>query len=326
MLISYCILGLSGFILSLIFIFLFRRIALRYNILVLHQTPLIGGLSIGLAFSLACLVSILFYGTLTKEIFGIILASSIMLILGIIDDLKELSILAKILTQLIATSILIIFGIRTQIVYIGSILNTIITFIWILGITNAFNHLDIMDGLCGGIALIVSLGFLFVSMFNHQFNVAMLSWVLVSAIIGFLLYNLPVAKVYLGNAGSHFLGFVLAASTLIISYAPLERKIALLSPILILGFPIFDTGFLILMRLRQNKSIFKKSDDHLALRFLSKGYSKNKTLVFMSGIGLFFCISGVLLSQASNILGLIIILFVVMVSLKITQRMGRIIV
>jgi UDP-N-acetylmuramyl pentapeptide phosphotransferase/UDP-N-acetylglucosamine-1-phosphate transferase len=128
----------------------------------------------------------------------------------------------------------------------------------------------------------------------------------------------------MGNSGSHFLGFSLAAIALGISYAPMERKIALFSPLLILGFAIFDTAFLILMRVRKARSIFKKSNDHLALRFLCLGYSKNRALLFMLSLALFFSLSGVALSQVSNSLGIIIIVLVVMVGLALTKKMGRV--
>lgn len=126
----------------------------------------------------------------------------------------------------------------------------------------------------------------------------------------------------MGNAGSHFLGFALAAIALAISYAPLEKKTALLSPLLILGLPIFDTAFLILMRTRKGRSVFKKSNDHLSLRILSLGYSKRKSLLFMLIFGLFFTLSGVLLSQVSSNLGIIIIVLVVAVAVGLTRRMS----
>ncbi|GAH05852.1 unnamed protein product, partial [marine sediment metagenome] len=118
------------------------------------------------------------------------------------------------------------------------------TFLWIIGITNAFNHLDILDGLAGGIAVISSAAFFLIALSNANLGVAIPALVLVAVTLSFLRYNLSAAKVYMGNSGSHFLGFTLAAIALGISYAPLERKIALLSPLLILGFPIFDTAFL----------------------------------------------------------------------------------
>jgi UDP-GlcNAc:undecaprenyl-phosphate GlcNAc-1-phosphate transferase len=324
MLINYLIIILAGLLLGTVFIFISKKFSLRHNVLISKGMPLVGGMGMGLSFVLVSLFSLFLLRALSRGIIGIIAASLIMLIFGIIDDWRELSISAKFLIQIIATFFLIFSGIRTQIIYIGNLLNLIITFIWVLTITNAFNHLDVVDGLASGCAMITSSSLFIIALLNGDIKIAILSLALSAATLSCFIYNFPPAKIYMGNSGSHFLGFVLAAIALGISYAPMERKIALLSPLLILGFPIFDTAFLILCRTRKARSIFKKSNDHLALRFLHLGYSKRKTLLFMLALSLFFSFSGVALSQASNILGIIIIFLVVIVGLLVTRKMGRV--
>lgn len=324
MLINYVAIVLGGFLLGIFFISRLKKFSLSYNLLIPKGIPLIGGLGIGSSFILVALPSFFLYSGLSKQLVGVIISSTIMLVFGVIDDWRELSVWAKFLIQIITTSLLIVFGIRTQIIYIGNLFNIIITFIWVLAITNAFNHLDIMDGLASGTALIVSLSFFIISLLNGDIKTVILTLSLIGTILSFLIYNIPPAKIYLGNTGSHFLGFVLAAIALVISYAPLERKVALLSPLLILGLPIFDTFFLILMRIKKGKLIFRKSNDHLALRFLSRGYSKKKSLLFMLLLGLFFSLSGVVLSQVANPLGIIMVIFVALVSLIIAFRMSKI--
>jgi UDP-GlcNAc:undecaprenyl-phosphate GlcNAc-1-phosphate transferase len=322
--ISYLAVILCGFLVGIFFIYLLERFALRYKILVPQGIPLIGGIAMGASFLVTCLMNLRFYGGFSQEAQGIIATSFIMLIFGIIDDWKELSILAKFSVQIIATSLLIFFGVRTQIVNIGNVMNIIITFLWILGISNAFNHLDIIDGLAAGTAVIVGLAFFIISVLNHDINTAILALALSGAVFSLLLYNFPPARVYMGNAGSHFLGFILAAIALVISYAPLERKIALFSPLLILGLPIFDTAFLILMRIMKKSLPFKKSNDHLALRFLAFGYSKKKVLFVMLVLSLFFALCGILVSQGSNLLSAVIIIIVVLVSLTLTNKMRKV--
>jgi len=113
----------------------------------------------------------------------------------------------------------------------------------------------------------------------------------------------------MGNSGSHFLGFILGAIALLISYASMGRKTALLTPLLILGFPIIDTTIIVLLRLGKGIIPFKKSNDHLALKLLSLGYSKNKVLMIAFSWCLFFAICGVLLSKVSSLLGMFIITF-----------------
>ncbi|MBU0549580.1 MAG: undecaprenyl/decaprenyl-phosphate alpha-N-acetylglucosaminyl 1-phosphate transferase [Candidatus Omnitrophica bacterium] len=324
MLINYLLIVLTGLLFGKLFISLSKKFALRYNILISQGTPLVGGFGMGLSFVLVSLFGFFLYGGLSREIVGIIIASSIMLILGIIDDWRELSISAKFFIQIIATFLLIIFGIKTQIAYIGNLLNVVITFIWVLAITNAFNHLDVIDGVAAGCAMIISCAFFTVALLNGDIKIAILCLALAVASLSCLIHNFPPAKIYMGNSGSHFVGFTLAAIALSISYAPLERKIALLSPLLILGLPIFDTAFLILMRLIKSRSIFKKSNDHLVLRLLRRGYSKKKALLFMIVLSLFFSLSGVILSQASSTTGAIIIVLAGVVSLLVTERIGRV--
>jgi UDP-GlcNAc:undecaprenyl-phosphate GlcNAc-1-phosphate transferase len=326
MLINYLVIVLVGFLVGIFFVSLLKIFALRYKILIPQGIPLVGGIAMGGSFLIVYLVGSWLYGGFSKETQGIIITSFIMLIFGIIDDWRELSILAKFSVQIIATSLLIFFGVRTQIVNIGNLLNIIITFIWILGISNAFNHLDVIDGLAAGTAIIVSCSLLTISFLNCDIKNAILTLALSGVIFSFLIRNLPPAKVYMGNAGSHFLGFILAADALAISYAPLGRKAALFSPILILGLPIFDTAFLILVRIIKKRLPFKKSNDHLALRFLALGYSKKKILWTMLVLGIFFSLCGIFVSQASNLLGVAIIVFVFLVSLLITRRMGRVVV
>ena len=322
--INYLFIVLAGFLLGVFFISILKKIALKHKVLLSRETPSVGGIGMGFSFILLSLFSFIFCQGLSREITGIIVVSSIMLIFGIIDDWRELSVSNKFLVQIISTSLLIFFGIRTQIIYVGNSINLIMTFIWILAITNAFNHLDIMDGLAAGCAVITSLAFFTVALLNGDINIAILCIVLTAAASSCFVYNFPPAKVYMGNAGSHFLGFTFAAIALAISYAPLERMVALLSPLLILGLPIFDTGFLILMRLKKSRSIFKKSDDHLALRFLHSGYSKKKTLSVMLILSLFFSFSGIAISQISNTLGIIVVVLAAMVSLALAGKMSRV--
>jgi UDP-GlcNAc:undecaprenyl-phosphate GlcNAc-1-phosphate transferase len=321
---NYLFIVIASFLLSILFILLFRRIASKYNILKLQDIPLIGGIGMGISFLIVSLIILFLFKVLSLEMFGIILSSLLMLVFGIIDDWRELSVIAKFLVQIIAATLLIIFGVRTQIMYMGSLTNIIITYVWVLAITNAFNHLDVLDGLASGVAILVGSSFFVISLMNQQSAIAILTLTLSAATFGFLIFNFPPARIYMGNCGSHFLGFVLAAIALVISYASLERKIAILSPLLILGLPIFDTGFLIWARIIKKRLPFKKSNDHLALRLLALGYSKKKALAIMLALGLFFSFCGVLISQVSNSLGILIIVIVLTTTLVITQGMGRI--
>jgi UDP-GlcNAc:undecaprenyl-phosphate GlcNAc-1-phosphate transferase len=324
MLIHYLPVSLVSFFSGIAFLILLKKISLRYSILTFKNIPLIGGVSMGLSCILTFSIACIFYEYLSWHLIRVVIPSLIMLIFGAFDDKKELSVRAKFIVQVISASLLIFFGIRTRIVYIGDFLNIIITFIWIIGMTNAFNLLDIMDGLAAGVAIIASLAFMFVSLLNGDVNTLVLSLILVGATSSFLIYNLPPAKVYMGNSGSHFLGFILATVALMISYATLEKKIALLSPLLVLGLPILDTIFLIFIRISKKKLPFNKSRDHLALRFLALGYSKRKTLLIMLSLGILFSMSGAIVSQANNILSIIIVIFMLLISIILAKKISKV--
>lgn len=318
------ILFLASLILGIIGIPLLKKSALKLGILVSKEVPLAGGIGIGLSFLCACLLGFFVYKGLWQETAGVIIPALMMLFFGLVDDWRELSVIAKLLAQIAAATLLILFGVRTHIVYIGDTLNIIITYIWVLGITNAFNHLDVMDGVTGGCALIITFTFFIVSISGGDIRTAILCCALAGSILSFLIYNFPPAKIYMGNCGSHFLGFILAAISLIISYASLEKKIALLSPVLILGFPVYDTVFLILTRISKKMLPFKKSNDHLVLRFLFLGHSKKKALLIMLSLCFFFSSCGALLSKVGGGIGVSIVIFVILASLVLTSKMFRV--
>lgn len=321
---GYILVFLAALALGLILIALFRNLALKPNFVSPQGITRLGGPGMWLAFSIVCILGGSIYGGLNKAGWGIILGSGLLVAFGIIDDYKkELSVPIKFLVQIAATALLILFGIKTQIIHIGPYLNLLVTFLWVLGITNAFNHLDIMDGLAGGIAAISSATFFLIALFSANLSIAVTSLILTAVTLSFLRYNLSSAKVYMGNSGSQFLGFALAAIAITISYAPLERKLALVCPILVLGLPVYDTLFVMFMRVRKGRSIFKKSDDHFALRLKTLGYSQKKALAFMCLFGLFFSLSALIIGRVSNQIGIIVLFLVVAVCLTLGKKVSQ---
>ncbi|MFH1800998.1 MAG: MraY family glycosyltransferase [Candidatus Omnitrophota bacterium] len=324
MLINSLGVALSSFFLSVLFALLIKELSHRWNFLTSKGTPSIGGVSMGLAFFAGLLSTGSYVAGFPKEIQGVLIASAVILLVGIVDDHKELSVIQKFAVQLIAASILVGFGVRTNFVYVGDPWNMVVSLLWIIGITNAMNLLDVMDGLAGGTAFVILTGFCAISAMNGDSITLTLSCVLGGTVLGFLVYNVPPAKVYMGNSGSHFLGIVLAAISLTAHYATLERPLALLVPMLLMGFPILDTLFLILMRVRKGKSAFNKSEDHMALRFLKKGYSKRKTLAVMMGWTLFFVMVGLILSKVSNLFAVLTLVFAGLGSFVLIKKMSRV--
>ncbi|MBU1999073.1 MAG: MraY family glycosyltransferase [Candidatus Omnitrophota bacterium] len=322
---GYIIIFISSFLVTIPLIVLARKYALSRAILLLkNKMALVGGVGIGLSFMFNSFFWSKIYKEPGDELGAIVVSSLVVLLLGVFDDLKEFSVKVKFLVQFIATLILIYFGVHTKIIYIGPVWNIAITLIWVIGVTNAYNHLDIIDGLCGGITVITSLALAVISLIKMQYIPFFLSLSLCGATSAFLLFNWPPARLYMGNSGSHFVGFVLAALALIINYAPIERKMAIFAPLIILGLPVLDTLFLIIVRLANNKSVFKKSDDHLALRLIKIGFSKTKALHTLLLSSLFLSFLGVFVVLVPSFWGAIIIILVMLSFLLLTRKMIKV--
>lgn len=318
--------ALTAFLASGILIVVLRKFSLNRRLLLYRGIPLVGGIAMGLSFVLAASVWMSLQHQFSPESLAIIIAALVMLGFGVADDILELSVIAKFVVQFISVAFLISLGVKTDVAYIGPVPNILITLFWVIAITNAVNHLDIMDGLAGSITLIVGLGFLAAALLQNDGAAAVLIASLIGAAAGFVLHNLPPARVYMGNSGSHFLGFALACFALTISFAPQGKTIALLAPLLIAGMPIFDTAFLIFMRLKKSKSAFRKSNDHLALRFLKNGYSKNTTLFLMAAFSALCSVSGIMVMQLPAVWGATVVSLVVVASLVIVVNMSKVVI
>lgn len=308
---NYLIIFTSALVSSVLCVSLLIRFSSRIRILQTKGVSSVGGLGIGAAFIISASLGVFMFGLPAAKMLAVLAASFLMLFFGVIDDLKELSVLQKFLAQSLCASLLIYSGVMTDIMYLGFWGNAIVTFFWILGITNAFNLLDIMDGLAAGTALIVSSAILVISFVNFDLNAQILSLILCAATLGFLIFNLPPANAYLGNSGSHFIGFVICALTLILRYASKDNALALLSPIVILWLPITDTLLLIIFRIMKKRAPFKKSNDHIAFRLKTFSATPEKTILVMFFLCFIFSSAGVVLTRVSNFwaTGIIITMF-----------------
>lgn len=321
---SLGVLFLISIMLGVLFVGALQKISSKYKLLVTRGVPLTGGIGMALAFSATMFIFLSGSSEawLTRELWGVVWASLVLLVAGVADDIRELSVAQKFLVQTIAAFTLILFGVKTNIGSVSVTANVLFTFLWIIGITNAVNLLDVMDGLAAAVSLPILFCFSVISFLNNDVTTFVLSLTLAGAVLGFLIFNLPPAKIYMGNSGSHFLGLLLAAIALTTHYATPETKMALLSPFLILGFPIFDTAFLVLMRIKKGRSAFSKSNDHLALRYLKKGHSKGRTLLVMLVISFFFSVCGFLMSLTSNQEAIIVLIVALLVSLLLADKMN----
>ena len=321
---KYLIIFTVALISGMLFTFLLARVSCKYKILRAKDIPLVGGLGIGLAFVFSSGLGIFTFNLSVTKVLAVVSASLFMLFFGVIDDLRELSVVQKFLAQSFCAILLISFGIKTNIMYLGFWGNALITFFWIVGMTNAFNLLDIMDGLAAGTTLIVSSAFLLIGFLGPDLNVQILSLILCAVSAGFLIFNLPPAKVYLGNSGSHFFGLLVASVALITHYASMENVFALLSPVMILGLPIMDTILLIIFRVIKRRVPFSKSRDHVALKIGALGLSPLVTILVMYLLCFIFASCGVILTRVNNLLAEIIIFSVFLFSIGIFMKLVKI--
>ncbi|MBN1793649.1 MAG: undecaprenyl/decaprenyl-phosphate alpha-N-acetylglucosaminyl 1-phosphate transferase [Candidatus Omnitrophica bacterium] len=287
--------------------------------------PCTGGIGIYWVFigTLYCALR-LFDMEATPEMCGILAGGLIIHCIGIYDDVKNASIPLKVIGQVIGIAIAIFFGVRIQIIFFSTTANILLTFLWLFFMSNAFNFLDILDGLAGGISAVSSLAFGVVGVCTGDLLFALMSFSLTGTLLGFLGYNYPPARIYMGDAGSLSLGFFIGAVSIAISYAPLGREIALFTPLVILGIPLFDTLFVIIIRALNRRSVFHGSKDHLALRLIVSGFQERQAILFVYFLAFLFCVNGVIISRVSNAVGLIFLSSNIMVCLLLGFRLAAV--
>lgn len=284
---------LFSFFVSLFFTFLFWKVGERYKIYdQANDDPLkIHTKSVSCLGGLAMFLSIAAIFLLDYKLLPIIVAGLFIFLLGFIDDLKwrDKARIKKIykfayliIFSLISTKILLMAGFSVDFIPIF-IITEILTFISIFVLINAINYQDGMDGLAGGVIIISLIGFVFL-------GDALIAPVLITIILGFLIFNFPPAKIFMGDSGAYFLGFVLAVLTMI--YLKPYDFFSLLGIIFILGLPLFDGVYTNLRRLSKGKSIFSGDREHFFDRLLQKKYSVKKTLFICYGIQVIFVIIG----------------------------------
>jgi len=312
-------LGLSLYITPIV-----RKGALLYDIVdrpdgkLKNQTDPVAYLG-GIAVYLAVLLTLALTFDLSREILGILLSGTIIVILGIIDDFKVLPPKIKFIGQAIAAFVLIKSGIYIKLVFLPLWINIILSFLWLMVITNAFNIIDVMDGLATGIGCLVSIILFVVAIMNQHVLIAILTIALAGSLLGFLRYNFEPAKIYLGDTGSLFIGLLLGALSMIGSYTQ-NNLAACFSPVIILGIPIFDTVFVIYIRWRRGIPIIYGSPDHFALRLRKWRFSTIQTVILSYAASLVLgLLAIVMLLLPSNLaaLGIILVLLLGAISLAV---------
>ena len=298
-----------------------------------HQKPIprIGGIGIYLAFMAGTLFALdlnLLPDDVRTGVIGLLVSSSLIVLLGIVDDYKCLPAKVKLLGQIVAASVLVGFGVQIDFIadpfgdyFYLEYFAVPATIFWIVGLTNTVNLIDGLDGLAAGVATIASITILLVAIQNDFMLVTVLTAALAGAAIGFLRYNFNPAKIFMGDTGSMFLGFMLAGIS-VIGAVKSAATIAAIVPILVLGVPIMDTSFAIIRRYRGGVPIFKPDKGHLHHRLLDLGFNQRQAVLLMYVISALLGFSAVLLNEVSGGIAIAIVVCVLLVVFLGAKKLG----
>jgi len=272
-----------------------------------HPIPLLGGLSIYMAFFL----SIVFVYSADVVLISIFIGGTLLLLLGIIDDKLGMMPSMKLAGQLLAALTVYKMGIRV-ITCEDYYISMFFTCFWIIGITNAFNLLDNLNGLSAGIGAIASIFFGILALSTGQIYVAILAFALAGACLGFLKHNFPKASIFMGDSGSLFLGFTLSCIAILGSWETDKISISLLLPIIILGYPIFDTVLVTFLRIKEGRSIFQGGKDHSSHILASLGFKKKRAVLLIYMICIYLGLSAFFISCLPIKYGVPLAIFVIL--------------
>jgi UDP-GlcNAc:undecaprenyl-phosphate GlcNAc-1-phosphate transferase len=245
----------------------------------MHSTPmpLMGGVGIFLG---AVLAVILFPGRLPNSVAGILIALTIVALVGLIDDRVGLRARYKLGVQFVAFLVLLYFGVYVRLP-LPLWANYAITLLWLVGISNAINFLDNMDGLSAGISAVAAAFLTLLGLFNEQFLVASFSAAVLGACLGFLRYNFKPAQIFMGDAGSLFLGYTLAILGLQLRFPGNVVTVTWMIPVFILAVPIFDTTLVVVSRIRRGVSPNTPGKDHISHRLVRMGFSQREAVLIL---------------------------------------------
>ena len=274
----------------------------------MHKVPIprLGGLAIFIGF----MVSILLFAKITPEMKSILLGAVIIVVLGVVDDIMALPAMLKFVVQIVAASIPATHGVQIlafsnpnifsdNLYWVLGWLSIPFTVIWIVAITNAVNLIDGLDGLANGVSAISATTMLVIALVGGQSQVAIVLAALVGACIGFMPYNMNPAKMFMGDTGATFLGYILAT----MSIQGLFKYYAVISfvvPFLILGLPIFDTTFAFIRRIAHGQSPMHADRSHIHHRLIDMGLNQKQAVATLYVISAILGLSAVVLTTGGE--------------------------
>jgi len=333
---SYFIAFISAVIISFIMTPLARKLAIKVGALdvpkdarKIHKKPMpyFGGLAIYVSI-MACMFV---YMPHTRINIFIMAGATIIVLTGIVDDMYGMPAKVKMLMQLIAAVVAIVGGVQINFItnplsatgmsYLLSWLSIPITLFWIVGITNTINLIDGLDGLASGVASIAATTLLFTAAtMGHDF-IMMQCAIIAGASLGFLPFNFNPAKIFMGDAGSLLLGYMLAVTS-ISGMVKSVAAVALAVPLFALGLPIFDTAFAIIRRFINKKPIMEADKEHLHHKLMKIGLNQRQTVLVMYFISMVLGIVAVIIADADPFIGIAVAAVVVIVVFYFARKAG----
>ena len=275
----------------------------------MHKEPIprLGGLAIFIGF----IVSILLFAEITKQMQGILLGAVIIVVLGVVDDITPLPAMLKFVIQIVAALVPTLHGVLIHVIsnpnlfspnpyWNMGMLSIPITVLWIVAITNSVNLIDGLDGLAVGVSAISATTVLVIAIVVSESQVAIVMAALVGACVGFMPYNLNPAKMFMGDTGATFLGYILAT----MSIQGLFKFYAVVSfavPFLILGLPIFDTSFAFIRRIAHGQSPMRPDRGHIHHRLIDMGLSQKQAVATLYVISAILGLSAVMLTTSNEL-------------------------
>lgn len=289
-----------------------------------HKKPMprMGGIAIVAGFMITVLILSQFINGLEmKQFAGLVIGSSIIVVLGIVDDIKNLRARVKLCVQIVAALIVIYSGIRINVVFwpFTAVLQKIsvpITLVWIIGVTNAVNLIDGLDGLAAGVSSIAALSLMVLCIMTGSETAVMLTAALAGACLGFLPRNFNPAEIFMGDSGSTFLGFVLGVTSILGVFKG-YAVLAVIVSMLCLGLPVFDTLFAMCRRIAKHKPIMQADRGHLHHRLIDRGYTQRQAVLILYAISIVCGLFAILISFKDTKTVMVVVLTVVVLSFVI---------
>jgi len=287
--------------------------------------PRMGGIAIYLGFIFGAVA----LGFIDTKVIYLLIAASVIMGMGLIDDVKGLDPKTKLIIEVVAALILIKGGFYVKFVtnpFDGGVISLgmlciPVSVLWLVGICNAVNLVDGLDGLSAGISAIAALTISIVCFAQGEIIASSLAAVLAASAFGFLRYNFHPARTFMGDCGSLFLGFMLGALS-IMGLSKGATTVSIFIPFVIMGIPIFDTFFAIIRRTFLHKPVFEADKGHLHHRLLALGFSHRQAVLAMYGISLFLGASAVLMAILTTPQAMILLIVVAVLTITGADRIG----